>query len=126
MTVRAVLAVLLLAVALHAGADDKKEEKIDPKLLIGRWSSDGKRGRESKIIYEYMKDGKMNFIIDNAGEEIKTEGSYKIDGNKLTQMIKGADGDPSVTRTIKKLTESEFVTANEKGLERKFVRVKGK
>jgi uncharacterized protein (TIGR03066 family) len=125
MTLRLALAALMLAFAFHAGADDKKEEKIDAKKLIGKWEAKDS-GLDFPVVLEYTKDGKLIIAITEDGKETKVEGTYKIDGNTLTLKIKDEGKNKVLTRTVKKLTDTELIETDEKGKERVFVRLKDK
>ena len=117
------LAVLLVGGA--ALAQDKKDEKIDAKKLVGKWEpKDAKEGRT--FVIEFTKDGKMVITGTRDGKESKLEGTYKLEGNKLTTTTKVGDMERSRTLTVSKLTDAEFVGSDEKGMESSFVRAKEK
>ena len=111
-----VVAVLTVAVGGVAGARD---EKIDAKLLVGKWVPKYKEKKD--FVVEFTKDGKVNL---NGGPAFKAEGTYKLDGNKLSLKMKIGDEEKSQTRTITKLTTTELVSRDEeKGREDTLVRV---
>src|SRR5262249_18022647 len=121
---RMVLGVALLAViGLTARGPGKKAEKNDGKKLGGKWNpKEGEKG--GKFFIEFTKDGKMNITVD-AEKEIKIEGTYKLDGNKLKMNMKFMDMEKSMTRTISKLTDTELVSKDdESGKEDTLMRVK--
>lgn len=120
---RAILGgVLMAALAVTAGATaDDKAEKIDAKKLVGKWEP--KEGKQ-KFVMEFTKDGKAIFT---AGDDFKAEGTYKVDGNKLTMTMKLGDKEQTKTRTILKLTDTELTSKDtEKEKEDTLVRVKAK
>jgi uncharacterized protein (TIGR03066 family) len=114
------LAALVLSLSLSA--DDKKDEKIDAKKLIGKWSPKDKK----ELSIEFLKDGKLMVTFSGDGKELKADGTYKLDGAKLTTTLKFGDKEDSHTRTITKLTDTELVSTDEKGKEDTLVRVKDK
>lgn len=117
------LSALLLCLA--AAADDKKDEKIDAKLLVGKWSPKEKKEGASMVL-EFTKDGKASFTVSQSDKDFKAEGTYKADGNKLAITISADGKEQKMERTVTKLTDAELVTKDEKGTERAFLRVKDK
>jgi uncharacterized protein (TIGR03066 family) len=117
------LAALVFCCALSA--DDKKDEKIDAKKLVGKWAPKEKKEGVTVVI-EFMKGGKASFTLNANGKELKAEGTYKLDGNKLTTTMKFGEKEQSQTRTVSKLTDTELVSTDEKGKEDTLVRLKDK
>lgn len=112
---------LLLCCDLYAG--DKKDEKIDAQKLLGKWCP-----KEAAVFtIEFTRDGKVTFIVVTADGKTKTgEGTYTVEGNKVTATVKVDKDERTITRTISKLTDTELVGTDEKGNERTLVRVKDK
>ena len=87
---------MLLGVGLVLGlacgvtlAQDKKDEKIDAKKLVGKWEREPGKEKDKgfgKIVVEYTADGKITATIGDKGD-FKIEGTYKVDGNKITQWV---------------------------------------
>ena len=98
---------LVLAVACAVVAAD---EKIDAKKLLGKWEH-----KEKKFFIEFLKDGKVTASGDKAGKEFTSEGTYKLDGNKLMLSMKIGDDEKKMTRTISKLTDTELVSKDDEG-----------
>jgi uncharacterized protein (TIGR03066 family) len=98
-------AALALALSGHSAADDK----IDPQLLLGKWEpkepKDGRRGT-----LEFLKDGKLVVTRSDGDKESRAEGSYKVDGAKLTVTVTADGKEQTDSRLITKLTDAEFVT----------------
>jgi uncharacterized protein (TIGR03066 family) len=109
--------VLLVACSLTA-ADDK----IDAKLLVGKWSPKNKK----EVVVEFAKDGKLTVTVGGDGKELKLEGTYKVDGNKLETAVKFGDDEKKRTITVSKLTETELVGKDEDGKEDTLVKIKAK
>jgi uncharacterized protein (TIGR03066 family) len=104
-------------------ADEKKAESIDAKTLVGKWSPK----EAATFTIEFTKDGKATLVTTTAdGKELRGEGKYKLDGNKLTTTVKLGDEERTLTSTISKLTDTELVGTDDKGKERTMVRVKNK
>ena len=115
---------LALLLGCAAWADDKKGgEKIDARKLVGKWSP-----KEAAVFtIEFTADGKATLVTATAdGKAVTAEGTYKIDGNKLTTTVKVGGEERTLTSTISRLTDTELVGTDEKGKERTLVRVKDK
>ena len=118
---------VLMAACCVLSADDKKDEKIDAKKLVGKWTpkdEKNKKGADS-IVIEFTKDGKATVRASRDGKDFTLEGTYKLDGNKLTTTMKLGDMERMQTRTISKLTDTELVSSDDKGKEDTLIRVKG-
>jgi uncharacterized protein (TIGR03066 family) len=113
----AAVAVLVVAVGGSAVGQD---EKIDGKLLIGKWTPEDK---EKGLVIEFAKDGKLSVT---AGEGLKLEGSYKLEGNKLTLKVKFGDDEKAKVRTVHSLTKDKMVSSDEGGKKDTLLRVTSK
>ena len=90
-------AALLLCVSCakdgSGDAGTKKEESISPEGIVGRWSvGEGERlNSNMPEIWEFTSDGRfIHSQTDGQGNSTgKVEGTYAIDGNKLTLTIEG-------------------------------------
>ncbi|WP_439631490.1 TIGR03066 family protein [Gemmata sp.] len=120
---RMVLSCVLAVVAFHpAGADDKKVEKIDEAKLIGKWEPQDRKGRA----VEFLKDGKLTVTIPGANGDVKLDGTYTVEGNKLVTVIRAAKQEVKKTITVSELTDTAMSGTDDTGKEDTFVRVKGK
>ncbi|MBA4067383.1 MAG: hypothetical protein C0501_27470 [Isosphaera sp.] len=121
---------LALACGLAAAQDkkdDKKDEKIDPAKLVGRWESTGGGAGKGvgKTAVEYKSDGKMTLRrTGGKGGDFEVEGTYKLDGNTLTQTTTFNDMERTTKSTILKLTATELETESEKGTKTAYKRVR--
>lgn len=116
---RLVLVGMLAAViGLSAAADDKKDEKIDAKKLVGKWCVPP---LNDTALLEFTKDDKVKLKLFQ-----NVEGTYKVDGKKLTLKLKVGGGEEEMVLTIIKLTDTELVTKDKDGKEEKLERVKEK
>ncbi len=116
-----------------AAADDKKDEKIekiDGAKLVGKWEpKEAKKGEE--FVMDFAKDGKLAVTGTLDGKLQTFEGTYKLDGVKLTfeLKVKGADGkveDIKETVTLIKLTDDEMEGKDKEGKVEALKRVKPK
>ena len=102
-----------LVVSLRA-----EEEKIDNKaLIVGIWEltkvSEGPRDVNT---IEFTKDGKFKMKLKGTdGKEFDVDGTYVVEGDKLTAAVKSPVPSEKATATIKKLTDKELVTQNDDG-----------
>ncbi|MBA4067382.1 MAG: TIGR03066 family protein [Isosphaera sp.] len=120
---RTLLGIGLVLACGVAAAQDKKDEKIDAKKLLGKW--EGTIGKGGKMAVEYKDGGKVSAKVSfGEGKELDVEGTYKLDGNKLTQTMEIGGKEQVRTSTITKLTDTEMEAENEKGVKTTFKRVK--
>ena len=105
------------------GAATAADDKIDAKKLVGKWEINDTKA-EVKGTVDFTKDGKLKYVVDVKGMEIKMDGTYKIDGNKIEIKVKFMDNEMTKNVTVKKLTDSELTVENETGEEKTLKRVK--
>ena len=113
------MAVVVL-VAAAGGSAAGRDEKIDGKLLIGKWTPK-EEDKKGQFVVEFTKDGKVT--LDFGGKDFKAEGTYKLDGTKLSLKMKLGDEEKSQVRTIHSLTRTELVSSDEKDRKDTLVRV---
>lgn len=96
-----VLGVLLIVVAGHARAQDDNAKKI-----VGVWEVT-KSGSEipAGTTLEFTKDGKLRFVHKADGTDLKLEGTYSVNKDKLKVKLKVAEQTVEETGTIKRLTD---------------------
>ncbi|QJW97906.1 TIGR03066 family protein [Frigoriglobus tundricola] len=72
----------MFALAGSARADDTAK-------LLGKWEVT-KSGGETPVgtVVEFAKDGKMTANLSLDGKDLKLEGTYKLDGKKLSVKLK--------------------------------------
>jgi uncharacterized protein (TIGR03066 family) len=106
-------------------AEDKKDATIDAKKLVGKWEpKDRKEGRSA--VMEFAKDGKVTATVSPDGKEMIYNGTYKVDGNKLTMTLKLSGNEVTQTHTVTKLTGTELRLKADTGEEETLVRVEAK
>jgi uncharacterized protein (TIGR03066 family) len=114
------MAVVVL-VAAAGGTAAGQDEKIDAKLLVGKWTPKDE-AKKGDFVVEFTKDGKV--LLNAAGKDFKAEGTYKLDGNKLSLKMKFGDEEKSQVRTVHSLTRTELVSSDEKDRKDTLVRVR--
>ncbi|HQR06979.1 MAG TPA: hypothetical protein PLN21_09165 [Gemmatales bacterium] len=116
---------LLVSVLLLAPSTSRVDDKIDGKLLIGKWTPEKPPEGVDKVVIEYTKDNKMLVEIEVQGQKQNFEGTYKLDGDKLSFKIDIGGQERDEKRKILKLTENEMTTKDEeKNEERTMKKVK--
>jgi uncharacterized protein (TIGR03066 family) len=121
----AVASIAFFVLAGFAAAEDKTDDKIDAKKLIGKWEpKDAKKGEE--FVLEFVDKSKVAVTFTVGDKQMKVEGTYTVTGNKVevTMMFNGKD--IKETHTISKLTDDEMVSKDAKGKEEVMRRVKAK
>ncbi len=100
------LCAVALGVCLVAAASTARAQDDNAKKLVGVWLVE-KSGSDLPVgsSIEFLKDGKMKAVIKAEGMELKLDGEYKVDKDKLTVKIKIGEESVEETATIKKLTE---------------------
>jgi uncharacterized protein (TIGR03066 family) len=122
---RAVLVGVTAAVmvaALGGAAEGRQPEKIDAKLLIGKWQPKEVRVKGEEFVVEFMKAGKLAFVGKDGDKEIKIEGTYTLEGNKLSFKMSFGGMDRFEIRTVHSLTKTEFVSSLDGGKKDTMVR----
>jgi uncharacterized protein (TIGR03066 family) len=123
-----------VALAATTSADDKV---VDKAKIVGTWkpaASGGKAAMEDVVI-QFTKDGKLKVTMKAApglapgGKKVPAQthtidGTYLIEGDKLTIALKQGGKEHKETGTIKTLTDKKLVTVNPKGSEREFEKTK--
>lgn len=113
---------MVLAMACGVTAAD---DKIDAKKLIGKWEPKAPKKGENMVM-EFTKDGKLILAGEGGGKDVKIEGTYKLEGDKLSFKMKFGDTTVEETVTITKLTDDELEGKDKDGKSEAFKRVKEK
>jgi len=97
-------AVLGVCVVVSAGA--ARPDDDNAKKIIGTWEVTKSSGDlPAGTTIEFTKDGKLMAVIKADGQEVKLDGTYKVEKDKLTVKVKLGDQTIEETATIKKLTD---------------------
>ena len=96
----------VLGVAVVCFAQTARGQDDNAKKIVGVWEL-AKAGGElpAGSTVEFTKDEKLIAAFKVEGMEVKLEGTYKVDKEKLTVKLKLADQSIEETATIKKLTD---------------------
>lgn len=115
----------VLALAGAAPAADEKKAPIDSKLLVGKWEPKAPKPGELTSL-ELTKDGKLVAVAEVGGKPAKAEGTYKLDGEKLTYEVTFQGETTKETVTLLKLTDEEMEGKDKEGKVYTYKRVKPK
>ncbi len=117
--------------SLTAGANaldqaDKKEKPDYAKLLIGSWEATKTAPDALPVgtVVEFDKEGKVRITHDRDGMKNTIDYAYRVDGDKF--IVEGKLDGTAVkhTVTIKKISDTDLVTEDEKGKITEFKRKK--
>jgi uncharacterized protein (TIGR03066 family) len=100
------------------GSAQEKKEPTNKEKIIGVWELT-KPGEGGKLpvgaTMEYTRDGKIKMTGNADGKEFMFDGTYVVEGNKLTAILKTSDREEKGTLTIKELTDKVLVTEDDVG-----------
>jgi uncharacterized protein (TIGR03066 family) len=116
--------VAVVAVGWIGTTTPAADPTIDAKKLLGRWELPKAGPNDPPMIIEMMDKGKLTLSIMVQGQTERRDGSYKLTGDKLEIEIAFMGQTLKETLTIVKLTDTELVTKDSKGIEETLKRVK--
>jgi uncharacterized protein (TIGR03066 family) len=102
-----------------AGTDNAKK-------IIGLWEVTKGEGAPPGSTVEFSKDGKLKVHAKVGDKEINIDGTYKVEGDKLTVTLTFEGKTIMETNKIKKLTEQQLIVEDEKGKVEEFKRIEKK
>jgi uncharacterized protein (TIGR03066 family) len=118
---------VILGAAMTARAKEKDAKaEFKKEHLYGTWKVVKGLPAGATGTMTLTKDGKVSVTFKIKGKEIKITGTYKMKGDKVTMTTKVDGKEKTETETITKLTATEFVTKDEKGMETKLEKLKKK
>lgn len=109
-----VAGVVVVALTAGARAEDKKEYA---KLLVGSWevTKSFDKGPAVGAVVEFKKDGKFKATHKMDDKDVTREGTYTVDEDKVTLVMKDGEKENKITFTIKKISDKEMSTENDEG-----------
>src|SRR5829696_10244014 len=96
------------AVVCPVGTGARAEEKVDyAKMLVGKWevTKADEGGPPKGAVIEFAKDGQVKYTGKKGDAVEMHEGTYKVDGNKVTVTVKADGKEESHTVTITKISD---------------------
>lgn len=118
------LAVAVLVVCgLGTGAEVKGDKAAK---LVGNWEAAkaDKGTLPPGSVVSFAKGGKMKVTHKKDGKEETAEGTYKVDGDKLSIALKHDGKEHKMTLTIKKATDDALTVTDDKDRTVEFKRKK--
>ncbi len=108
----------VVAVVSLLGSAARGDDKPDyAKLIVGKWEvtkADEGTVPDGAVI-EFTKDGKVKATVKKDDEKVTIEGTYKVEKDTFTIVMKVGDEEKTQTITITKISEKEMSTKDEKG-----------
>jgi uncharacterized protein (TIGR03066 family) len=124
-TLACLTAGLVICSPSSGGTTPAPKTKTNKDKLIGTWVVTKSAEAPPEATVEFTKDGKLILSAKVDGKDMKMEGTYTVDGDKITSVTKVSGGkELKETVTIIKLTNTELVTKDEKGKTDEFKRKK--
>jgi len=113
--------VLGLALVGTAGTDNSKK-------IVGLWelSKTEDKGPPPGTTVQFTKDGKLKLHMKFGDKEFDLDGSYKVNGAKVSITIEFGGKSKTEMNTIETLTADRLVLKDEKGKSTEFKRLKKK
>jgi len=102
--------------------------KSNADKIVGKWEvskTGDAQGAPVGAVVDFQKDGKLGMTMKILDKEMTMNGTYKVDGDKLTITMKGLDGkEQSETNTIKSLDDTTMVLIEKDKKETEFKKKK--
>jgi uncharacterized protein (TIGR03066 family) len=110
----ALVGTLVLGLMAAARADEEKGGKPDiQKKLVGKWEVVKFAGKEgappARATVEFTKDGKIITTAENKGEKLHWEGTYKVEGKRLTITRRRGNMEQTQKLEVVKVDDKELV-----------------
>jgi uncharacterized protein (TIGR03066 family) len=97
------------------GTPEAKKELTNKEKIVAIWVVTKSADAPPGALVEFTKDGKINITVKANDKEMKVEGSYTVEEDKINTAVKQGPKEQKETLKIKKLTDTELVTEDEKG-----------
>ena len=126
MNARRLLMVALVASGLVTASAARAKGDANQEKLVGVWEVVKAEQGALPVgaVVDFSKDGKAKVTAVRDGKESTLEGTFVVEGTKLTVTLKHDEKEVKHAIKIKKLTDTEFVSENEKGKTAEFKRKK--
>ena len=130
-----VLGVVVVLASCASAQEKKSEPKTEPKddgnteKLIGLWEmQDADLAKiDGKATFEFARDGKAKMSVEIGKQKpILIEGTFKVDGDKVTLTARKGDKDATEVVAIKSVSSSELVLLDNQKKEVKFKKPEAK
>jgi uncharacterized protein (TIGR03066 family) len=103
------LCAAVLGVMVFVLAGTTKAQDDTTKMIVGKWEVTSSTGETpTGAVVEFTKDGKLTATANLDGKEIKFDGTYKLDKDKLNVKLVYGEMNLDEVFTVKKLTDKEL------------------
>jgi uncharacterized protein (TIGR03066 family) len=123
-TLAGLTAGLVVCSPFSGGTAPAPKPKTNKDKLVGTWVVTKSEEAPPEATVEFTKDGKLILSAKVDGKDMKMEGTYTVEGDKITTVTKAGGKEMKETFTITKLTNTELVTKDERGKIDEFKRKK--
>jgi uncharacterized protein (TIGR03066 family) len=113
-----VLAVCIVFLLIGEGRRaESQKDATNAEKLIGTWKLIKSGGKDVPvdISIEFGKDLKLVMMFKAGDKEQKIDGTYKLDGDKITTTAKIGDKEMIEVHTIQTLNDTTLITKDKKG-----------
>jgi len=100
----------------------REAPKLDPSKLVGKWEEMALNAADGQMIaapgrpmVEFTKDHKLILTEGGLGGVRKSEGTYKLNGDKLTLNLKESGRESEITVIVTRLKDDELETETPDG-----------
>jgi uncharacterized protein (TIGR03066 family) len=116
---------LVIGIAAGVRGDDKKADSNKEKL-VGSWEVVKSEDPPPPVgaVVEFAKDGKVKITHKRDDKDLTVEGTFTVDGDKVSVVLKMGDKEDKHSITIKKISDNELTMENDKGKTVEFKRKK--
>jgi uncharacterized protein (TIGR03066 family) len=97
-------------------------EASNADKLVGVWEVVKSEEAPPGATIEFTKDGKLKMAVNVKGKEMTQEGTYKVEGDKITSVQTFGGKEHRETAIIQTLNDTTLVTRDEKGKVDEFKR----
>ncbi len=108
---------LCIGIILTGSVSAAPAPKSNRVMILGVWEvTKSDDGTPPGTTVEFTRDAKIKIKTKVLDETLEISGTYKLEGDKVTVLIKAPDDDESIdTLTITKLTDKELIFKDQKG-----------
>jgi uncharacterized protein (TIGR03066 family) len=114
-----------LALALIGSVDAQDKKGDVGTKLVGVWELVKGEGSPGSTV-EFKSDGKLIMTAKMDEKVLKLEGTYKVDGKRVTATYKVGGKEVNDPMTIETLSATQLITIDDKGKKDEFKKVKSK
>ena len=92
-----------------------KKEPTNAEKIVGTWEITKAPEVPPGATFEFTRDGRMKMTVKVEGQTATVEGTYKVEGDTLTTVMKEGPKEVTEKSKIKTLNSTTLITEDEKG-----------